>query len=331
MGRRLSVLVSIVFVCSAWVTATPQSGDADKTLAAARAALGGDKRLAALKTLVANGQSIVVVNGASSAPGDAEFAFELPDKFVKKEMTPLMGNMAVARTSGFNGDTVINVVDQPPATGGMIQIRLGPGPGSGEGQTPQQQEEQRQKQLLAGRQDFARLALGMLASSLPVFPMQFSYGGQAESPDGKADIIDVKGDGDFEARLFIDTSTHLPLMLSWKAKEPIRITSTFSRGGPGAPAGGAGNVMVGAGQSHATLTQEDRDKMVKQAEERRREAEAKARIVEYRLYYGDYREVDGIKVPFRLQRSIDGKPSEELTLDKVKINTKIDPKKFEAK
>jgi hypothetical protein len=54
-------------------------------------------------------------------------------------------------------------------------------------------------------------------------------------------------------------------------------------------------------------------------------------MVEYRLYYGDYRDVDGIKVPFRLQRSIDGKPTEELTFDRVKINGKIDAKTFDVK
>ncbi len=70
--------------------------------------------------------------------------------------------------------------------------------------------------------------------------------------------------------------------------------------------------------------------MMKQAQEDAKAAQAKLRSVEYRLYYGDYREVDGLKVPFRLQRSIDGKPAEEVTLEKVKINGKIDPKKFDT-
>ncbi len=79
------------------------------------------------------------------------------------------------------------------------------------------------------------------------------------------------------------------------------------------------------------MTPEERDKLMKDLEARRKEAEANRRTVEFRLYYGDYREVDGIMVPHKLQRSIDGKPTEELTLETVKINGKVDPKKFEVK
>ncbi len=68
--------------------------------------------------------------------------------------------------------------------------------------------------------------------------------------------------------------------------------------------------------------------MMQAAQDDLKEAQAKLRTVEYRLYYGDYRDVDGVKLPFHLQWSIDGKPSEEVTLEKVKVNGKIDPKKF---
>jgi hypothetical protein len=332
MVRRSSIIALVAVVCVTLPAVAQQAGDADRIIAAARAALGGEKRLTTLKTFAATGQAVRVVNDASSAPGDTEIAFELPDKFMKKEIVAVMGPAAVTRTSGFNGDTVINVIDQPPAMGGAIVVRFGSGPGGGEAQTPEQREEQRQRQLLAARQDFARLALGMFVASPANYPLQFSYFGQAESPDGKADVLDVRGEGEFAARLFIDSATHLPLMLSWKAREPIMITNTISRGGPGTQSGGHGNVMVApaGGVSQKTITPEERDKMMKQLEEQRKEAEAKARVVEYRLYYGDYRNVDGIQVPFHLQRSIDGKPTEEVTLEKVKINGKIDPKKFET-
>jgi hypothetical protein len=148
--------------------------------------------------------------------------------------------------------------------------------------------------------------------------------------------VDVTGDGGFAVRLFIDTATHLPLMVSWMAKEPLIMSQVF-RGGPGgaapmghATSGGAaaGGVQIDGGKP---LTPEERDKLMKQLEEQRKEAESKRRTVEYRLYYADYRDVDGIMVPFKLQRSIDGKPTEELAFDKVKINGKIDPKKFDVK
>jgi hypothetical protein len=41
--------------------------------------------------------------------------------------------------------------------------------------------------LLASKQDFARLTLGMFVTSFPAYPLTMTYAGQAESPDGKAD------------------------------------------------------------------------------------------------------------------------------------------------
>ena len=48
------------------------------------------------------------------------------------------------------------------------------------------------------------------------------------------------------------------------------------------------------------------------------------------MYYADYREVDGIKWPFRIRRAIAGDTVEETTFDRIQINPKIDARKFEA-
>jgi hypothetical protein len=331
MKRTLCCLAIVALGASAPIFG--QAPDVNKILADARAALGGEKKLSALKTLAATGQSVRVTANGSSAPTDVEMAFELPDKFMKKDVLALMGNSVITRTSGFNGDQTIDVIDQPPAMPGMIQIRMGPGGPAGGPPTPEQQEENRKKQLLSSKQDLARLSLGMMLSSLAAYPLEFSSGGQAESPDGKADIVDVKGEGGFAVHLFIDANTHLPLMLSWMAKEPLVITRTVGPGGAGAPppAGGGAVVQYSTSRGQPPPSPEEREKLIQQAQEQAKEAEAKLRVVEYRLYYGDYRDVDGVKVPFKLQRSIDGKPVEEVTLEKVKVNGKIDAGKFSAK
>jgi hypothetical protein len=49
-----------------------------------------------------------------------------------------------------------------------------------------------------------------------------------------------------------------------------------------------------------------------------------------RLYFADYREVKGTKWPFRLRRAAGGTTTEEMTFDRVNVNVRIDPKKFEA-
>jgi hypothetical protein len=59
-------------------------------------------------------------------------------------------------------------------------------------------------------------------------------------------------------------------------------------------------------------------------------AKAQATPVEHRLYFADYREVDGLKLPFRLRRAIGTETTEETTFDRFRVNAKIDARKFEA-
>ena len=333
MVRRIAPAVLAMVVATA-IAAPAQVADVKQILADARAALGGDKKLDAVKTLTMSGQSLRTNPSGTTVGGDIEVAIALPDKFMRRDMVANMGNMSIYRVSGFNGDGVINEVDQPPqlgAGGGQVVMFRMAGPGgtvTGPGSaplTPEQQEAMRKAMLGSAKQDFARLTLGMLATSFPAFPLTMTYAGQAESPDGKADIIDVKGDGDFAVRLFIDTKTHLPLMLSWMAKEPMVMTRQVS--GPG----GGQTVVAGGGAVQTApgkMTPEEREKFAAQMAAQAKDAEAKRRMVEYRLFYTDYRSVDGVMLPFRLERSVDGKPTEEITFDKVKVNSKIDAKTF---
>jgi len=56
--------------------------------------------------------------------------------------------------------------------------------------------------------------------------------------------------------------------------------------------------------------------------------EAARKVVEFRIYYSNFKAVNGVLLPHTLQRSIDGKPTEETTFEQFKINPKIDKQKF---
>jgi len=343
--RNLSTCVAVALVAAGALVAG-QGRDANQLLAGARTALGGDK-LAAVKTLTAMGRTVRTNQAGNTVENEFELALELPDKYLMRSVMMAMGNMSIYRNTGFNGGQAIEEIDRPPSlSGGTFFMRVS-GPGGGavdpEKMTPDQKAEFDQKRLLANKKEFAKLALGMFAASPAAYPLELSDGGQAESADGKADVIDVKGEGGFAARLFIDSQTHLPLMLSWMDKEPL----VMQMGGPGGGApgpGGAGAVtmtMSGGGgvaagaPVHApaggsTMSQEDRDKMMKDLDARRKDAESKLRTVEYRVFYADYKEVGGVQWPHRIQRAIDGKTTEEMTFDTIKVNPKIDAKKFQV-
>jgi hypothetical protein len=250
-----------------------QGRDVNQVLAGARTALGGPK-LDAVKTLTAVGRTVRALPNGTSAESEFELALELPDKYLMRSVLAAMGNMSVYRMSGFNGGQVIEEIDRPPslAGGGMVVVRFGV-PGGAvdpEKMTAEEKADFDQKRLIANKKEFARLALGLFAMSPAAYPVELADGGQAESPDGKADVIEVKGEGGFAAKLFIDAQTHLPLMLSWMDREPITMTmgpggtvTTGGAPGAGAAASGGNATFTRVERSGgAPMTPEEREKML---------------------------------------------------------------------
>ena len=70
-----------------------------------------------------------------------------------------------------------------------------------------------------------------------------------------------------------------------------------------------------------------RDDAEKQLEAIRSQPQA---MVEFTLFFDDWQETGGIRFPHKLRRAIGGDTNEEWTVGKVKVNPKIDPKKFEG-
>jgi hypothetical protein len=168
----------------------------------------------------------------------------------------------------------------------------------------------------------------MFAASFSSYPVTFTYAAQGEAPEGKADILAITGPANFSARLVVQQATHLPVMLMWQ----LPATNIVLRiPGQPAPTAAPGTVVVDAPSSPAaTASQEERDLYAMTIATLRRQALAQAKPIEYRLYYADYRDVEGMKWPFRLRRAIGGETVEETTFDRFRINTKIDPRKFEG-
>jgi len=300
--------------------------DAAPILAAARQALGGDKKLTAVKTFTATGRT-KQVRGENLVPIEFEIFVELPDRYVRKDEVPAQETGVTA--AGFNGDDLLQ--DPPPPPPPPVPTPAAGTPAGAPAGPPRNPSAARVNQL---KQDFARLTLGMFATSFSAYPLTFTYVGEAEAPQGKADVVDAKGPNNFTFRLFIAKDTHLPIMVSWQAPAPQRgRPGGPGPGGPGAapgaqrgapPAGAppAGAAPAGAAPAGA-------------AKEARPEAAGRgaqtAPGLENRLYFADYRDVDGMQFPFRLRRAVGPDTVEETTFDRYKVNAKIDPKRFEVR
>ena len=65
---------------------------------------------------------------------------------------------------------------------------------------------------------------------------------------------------------------------------------------------GAGHGGSASGGSGNRMSAGDPEEMLAEMEERLKEAEANRRVVEYRMFYSDYKAFDGVKFPTRIQR-----------------------------
>lgn len=309
MRMRSTIGCALMMVIAAGVTnGFAQDAKAAEILAKTRQALGGAS-LEALKTLSVEASSQRNV-GQMQMNGDLEIALELPDKYLKSE-TSRGGMAGLTMNSGFNGDRAILPAGASFSGGGIFMIRMGPGGPVGD--APKMTEERRAElnamTLRNARVEVSRLMLGWFGMAHPSLKAQATYAGEAESPDGKAHVIDVNDADGFEARLFIDQNNYLPLMLTYKGRQPRMATQTRT----------------------APASQEERKKLQEDTEQRIKREMAEQPLVEFSMFFEDWREVDGITFPHVMRRAVGGETTEEWRINKVKVNPKLDPKKFEAK
>jgi hypothetical protein len=116
----------------------------------------------------------------------------------------------------------------------------------------------------------------LLSADTPV-----AWVGTAESPDGKADVLEITPAEGSPTRLFLDQSSHVPLMITWQ----------------GAAAGG----RRGRGGDQAG-------------------AQAPQQPPTLQLTLSDYKTVNGIKLPHHVTRGTNGQTLEEWNVKSYKVN-----------
>ena len=300
----LAILTIAVSLVSIEVSGFAQARTADSVMAAARTALGGDARIAAVKTFIATGRTRQV-RGENLIPIEFEIQAELPDKYSRRDEFPAQD--AGPTTAGFVGDALVLIprpVPPPPRPG-----MPAPPPGA--------MEAQLRARMMQAKQDFARLMLGMFASTPASFPVTYAYVGQAQARQGSADVIDVKCPANFTARVFIQSDTGLPIMLTWQPPAP----PAMRPGGPGPggpPPGAAAPSAAGAPPAGPPAGPPPSG------------AKPPQPAPEQRLFFADYKDVDGLKLPFRIRRAAGSETTEETTFDRYRINAKVDPRRFDT-
>jgi hypothetical protein len=298
MHRGTVLIVSLFTLLAGLVAHASGDGRANDLLARARAALGGEKQLTKVLGLSAAGTYTRAVSDRQLS-GELTIDLQLPDKMVRTESMNPMGDATIVTLQGINGDQLVRNSRTIGGGPNMI-IRMG-APAAGSDAEAQALRNQ--------RAELARLTLGFLLTAPASMPLEFTYGGEAAAEDGKADILDVKGPGTFAVRLFLDQTSHRPLMLSYKGVAPTIVMRTERNEGPPDPA-----------RMHAR----------KEAAEAAPPA-GQPQLVDISMFFDDYRQIDGVWLPSHVSRSIDGKPNVEWTFKTIKVNPTFKPDAFSGK
>ena len=289
-------------------------------MAATRKALGGEDKITGLKTLTAEGP-LRRMMGGRDMEGTATVSLARPDKMHRVEdmaMGGMVGGPSIERTMVLSGATSWEDTQNRGGMGGgmRIMINSGPGPGGpgGAGPTPAQIDEARTRRM---RVQMQRLTAALLADA----GTPWVDAGIAESPEGKADILETKEETGRTLRLFIDQGTHLPLMVQYQDPKP----RVMINGGPGGPGRGGPGGAPGPGGPPPPISPEEVQKRM--AEMQRTPPE----MGTYGMHLSDYKKVDGIMLPHRIETSLDGEPNEEWTVEKYKVNPQIKADTWEKK
>ena len=261
----------------------------------ARRALGGEEKLRAIRALDVRGD-FKRAAGQMSLEGELQVRLETPDKLRRDEDLSLPGGgPAVIRTEVLNGSTVW---DDISGGGGAFVARFGRGDrGGGDGGgaaggargdraaiDPVQLEEAQRR---ARQIELSRFMLVWLLA----VDGDASWIATAESPDGKADVIEITAANRPATRLFLDQTTHMPLMITWQGAAPQLIAR--ARGGRGFQSGDGPppDAQQPRGQQ-ATL----------------------------QMTLGNYKTVNGVKLPHLITRGVNDLTIEEWTIDSYRVN-----------
>jgi hypothetical protein len=290
------VLCAAALYAASSAVAAQDASKGAALLVEARRALGGEEKLRAIRALDVRGD-FKRAAGQMSLEGELQIRLETPDKLRRDEDLSLPGGgPAVIRTEVLNGSTVWEDVS---GGGGAFVARFGRGDRGGGGgggaaggarggraaiDPVQLEEAQRRARQI-------ELSRFMLAWLLTV-DGDASWIATAESPDGKADVIEITAANRPATRLFLDQTTHMPLMITWQGAAPQLIAR--ARGGR---VGQRGDGPPPDAQPPRTPQQ-----------------------ATLQLTLGNYKTVNGVKLPHLMTRGVNDMTIEEWTIDSYRVN-----------
>ena len=302
----MKILISLVLTLTAIVAyASPTfatDAHAEEILKLARAAVGGDEQLQKIQTLNMTGKYRRMF-GERQMGGDREISIALPDKYlVEDSMNPGGMSTSIVMTRALNGDHAWN--SQSGGGGGMV-FRMG-GPGGAQA-TPEQIEAGLRRVFQI---EMARYLLAITLAPPSSLTLLYSYVGESEVEDAKADVLDVTGADKFSLRIFFDKNSHVPLLLSYRAPKPRIVTMTRQAGGNAPKPEDLKKLQDEAEKKHANMTDQPEE-------------------VDFYIRLSDHKKVGGLLLPHKFTFLTGDEVSEEFEISKYQMNPQFKSDKFD--
>ncbi len=323
-GIAPAVLLAIVAsgVQTARAGQQPEEVKANAVLAETREALGGEDKLASVKRLQITGTTRRA-NGNFNLEGDTEIFLELPDRFRRNEsLTVGVGGSSLDRTDIVNGGEFSSEVSGDFGArgrgrfGGGAAGGAGGAAGAGNGQgapSPDALDRLREFQRRNIQSEVSRLLVALLLTS----DTPFRWIGTAQAPEGTADVLEVKTPDGNATRVFIDTMTHMPLMLTWTGPAG---RGFGGRGGQGRRGQGAADTGAPAAEGPGTGDQPVAQGGATEPARGRGGRGTQGPPATLEMHLAEYKTVNGIQLPHLITRGASGETNEEWVVRNYRIN-----------
>ncbi len=303
--RAVAALMGVICLM-AWVAPAQDSPEAaaQKILAKARAAAGGEAKLKSVQSLSYSAKARSMMRmmmmgpgggGGQPAPQMQESDFEVdilaPDKYVRKDQRDVMnGQATIISHTGFNGENLIQrmeVIGELP----LNPNRPNPDPAAA---------------VRRAKQNFVRDWLGWSFEPPAAYGLTYRSAG-SETVNGTAyEVVEVAGPDDFAAKLFFDSATSRIGMIRYRAPGAPQFTRM---GGP--PPGG-------------NPPAEGQRQMVFQG------PGGPGPDADLEIAFSDFKVVDGIQLPHKIRRTSNGELVSETEIKRYKINSNPKADKFKT-
>lgn len=289
---------------------------AQKILAQAREAAGGDAKLKAVQSLTFGGKSRRAQRMMMMGPGggggqppaptmqEADFEVDIlaPDKYVRRDTREVMNGAAtIISHVGFNGDKLIQrneIIGDLPMQPNMGQLS-----------DPAMQA----AAVRNFKQGFLRSWLGWVFEPSAAFGLTYRSTGTEDVNNVKYDVVEATGPENFAAKLYFDVQSHRLALIRYRASGGMQMT----RMGGGPPPGQGADAPTpppGEGQQQRVFQRPS----------------GPAPEADFEIEFSNHKPVDGVQVPHKITRKVNGELNEETEIKKFKINSNPKADKFKT-